>query len=135
MKIIKWNPFGDMMMNEFFDRSMKDDACTWSPAVDIYETSGKIVLTAELPGVDQEDIDLTIQDGVLSLRGDRKFERDVKQENYHVVERNYGGFCRRFTMPCEVDGKSISASFKDGVLTVVIPKVESARKINVKLEK
>lgn len=136
MKITKWSPLGDMRMNDFFDRSMHGEAsCTWVPAVDIYETSDKIVLAAELPGIHQDDIELTIQDSILTLRGDRRFERDVKQENFHVVERNYGGFCRRFTMPCEVDGTAVTASFKDGVLTVVIPKAVTAKKINVKLEK
>lgn len=135
MKITKWSPLGDMMMNNFFDRSMHGhDSCTWAPAVDIYETAEKIVLTAELPGIHQDDIDLTIQENILTLRGDRKFERDVKQENFHVVERSYGNFCRRFTMPCEVDGTAVTASFKDGVLTVVVPKVSTVKKINVKLE-
>src|SRR3990172_6570141 len=127
MKIIKWDPFKEMMMVEDFFDSMsqtgrKDKPSTWSPAVDVYETGREIILTAELPGVLQEDISLTIYDNVLSLKGDRRFERDVRQENYYRVERNYGHFCRRFSMPCEVDSKGIKASFLDGVLKVVIPK-------------
>jgi len=137
---IKWDPFNDMMLvNEFFDpitsAREKEKTCTWSPAVDVYETGKDIILTAELPGVNSDDINLTIYENVLTLRGERRFERDVKQENYHIVERNYGNFCRRFTMPCEVDGTKVAASFKDGVIKVTIPKKATARKINVELSR
>ncbi len=133
MKIIKWDPFND----NFFDVShgdKRDKQCNWSPAVDVYETGKEIVLTAELPGVHQEDISLSVYDNVLTLKGDRRFERDVKQENYYRVERNYGYFCRRFAMPCEVDSEKINAVFEDGVLKVVLPKTESARKVHVKVK-
>jgi HSP20 family protein len=134
MKIVKWDPFS---MNHFFDGShgdRKDKQCNWSPAVDVYETDKEIVLTAEIPGVHKEDIALTVLDNVLTLKGDRRFERDVKQENYFRVERNYGYFCRRFAMPCEVDPEKINAVFSDGVLKVVLPKTESARKVHVKVK-
>ena len=139
MKIIKWDPFKDMMMVEdFFNPAgsgqEKQKACTWSPAVDVYETGKDIVLTAELPGVRQEDIDLTIYDNVLTLKGDRHFERDVKRENFHRIERNYGFFCRRFSMPCEVESDKITASFTDGVLKVGIPKKAVTRKLHVKVK-
>jgi len=137
---IKWDPFKDMMLvNEFFDpihnALEKEKSCTWSPSVDVYETPKSIVLTAELPGVQSDDINLTIQDNVLTLKGERRFEKDVKQENYRMVERNYGNFRRRFTMPCEVAGDKVTASFKDGVLKVVIPKKAASRKISVGLTK
>ena len=139
MKIIKWDPFKDMMMVEDFFNPVgagheRDKACTWSPAVDVYETDKDIILSAELPGVEQEDIDLSIYDNVLTLKGDRRFEKDVKQENYHRIERNYGHYCRRFTMPCDVDSDNITASFKAGVLTVGIPKKASSRKVHVKVK-
>ena len=139
MKIIKWDPFKDMMMVEdFFNPAAagqeKQKACTWSPLVDVYETEKAIVLTAELPGVRQEDIDLTVYDNVLTLKGDRRFERDVKRENFHRIERNYGYFCRRFTMPCEVESDRITASFSDGVLKVSIPKKTVTRKVHVKVK-
>jgi HSP20 family protein len=134
MKITKWDPFGGMMSDEFFSRNGKEGmSCTWMPVVDVYETESRIVLTAELPGVHLDDIELSIDDGVLMLKGDRRPEKDLHQENYHVLERNYGAFCRRFTMPCEVDAKNISANFKDGVLTVVIPKLNTTKKISVEL--
>lgn len=139
MKIFRWDPFKDMMMaDDFFNPVIigneKEKACTWSPAVDVYETEKNIILTAELPGVRQEEFELTIYDNVLTLRGDRHFERDVKQENYHRIERNYGFFCRRFSMPCEVDGDDITASFKDGVLKVSIPKKKTSKKVHVKVK-
>ncbi|MBI5696549.1 MAG: Hsp20/alpha crystallin family protein [Nitrospirae bacterium] len=138
MKIIRWDPFKDMMMVEDLFNALvpgeKEHACTWSPVVDVYETTRNIVLTAELPGVHDEDIDLTIYDNVLTLKGDRKFEKDVKQENFHRIERNYGFFNRRFTMPCEVDSAGIEAAFKDGVLKVTIPKKDSVKKVHVKVQ-
>jgi len=139
MKITRWNPFKEMMINDFFEQFGRDlpdaNTGTWSPAVDVYETPTKIVLTAELPGMDEEDIDLSLFENTLSLKGERKVEKDLNQENYHVMERYYGGFCRRFTLPAEVDGDSISANFKDGVLKVNIPKKTTSKKINVEVTK
>ncbi|MGA2193122.1 MAG: Hsp20/alpha crystallin family protein [Nitrospirota bacterium] len=140
MKIIKWDPFKEMMMVEDFFDSMsimdkKEKQSTWSPAVDVYETEKDMVLTAELPGVRQEDMSLTVFENVLTLRGDRNFGRDVKQENFYRIERNYGHFCRRFSMPCEVDTSRISAVFNDGVLKVVIPKAtQHGKKVHVKIK-
>ena len=129
MKIVSWNPFKDIMMvDELYDKfahGKRDNRCTWSPSVDVYETDKDFVLTAELPGVHQEDISLSLDETTLTLKGDRRFERDVKQENFFRVERNYGYFNRRFILPCEVEGDSISASFQDGVLKVTIPKAQS----------
>jgi HSP20 family protein len=114
MKIVKWDPFKHVMMvDDYFDpnEGQMDRPRTWSPAVDVYETDKDIVLTAELPGVHQEDISLMVHDNMLTLKGDRRFERDVKQENFYRIERNYGFFCRKFTMPCEVENDKISAVF------------------------
>jgi len=134
MKIVRWDPFKDIMMvedlYEKFGHGRRDSQCTWSPAVDVYETEADIVLTAELPGVHQEDISLSLDQTTLTLRGDRRFEKDVKQENYFRVERNYGYFNRRFTLPCEVEGGRISATYQDGILRVVLPKSQS-RKVQV----
>jgi len=139
MKISRWDPFKDMMVNDFFDPFLRDlskpNAGTWSPSVDVYETPTKIVLTAELPGVDEDDIDLSLFESTLTLKGERKLEKDMDQENYHVMERCYGGFCRRFTLPVEVDGDSIAANFKDGVLKVSIPKKQVSKKISVEVTK
>lgn len=138
MKIVKWDPFKDIMMvDNFLDQvgqGREDKQCTWSPAVDVYETEKDIVLTSELPGVHEKDISLTVYDNVLTLKGDRRFERDVKQENYYRIERNYGFFCRRFTMPCEVEINRITATFTDGVLKVTIPKATTSKKVHVKVK-
>jgi HSP20 family protein len=139
MKINRWDPFKHLLTNDFFEsfgsEIGKPNAGTWSPSVDVYETPAKIVLTAELPGVDEEDIDLSLYESTLTLKGERKVEKDLNQENYHVMERYYGGFCRRFTLPSEVDGDRISANFSDGVLKVSIPKKSTSKKISVEVTK
>jgi HSP20 family protein len=108
----------------------------WSPSCDIYETENEIVVKAEIPGVKKEDVKLSMQDNVLTLSGERKFEEETKKENYVRVERGYGSFTRSFTLPPSVDVKTISAEFKDGLLEVKLPKLEQAKpkevEINVK---
>lgn len=100
---------------------------TWTPACDIYETEKEIILKAELPEVKKEDVFVTLENNLLTLRGERKFEEKIDQENYHRVERNYGEFMRSFTLPTFVDPAKIKAEFKEGVLTVTLPKHEDAR--------
>ena len=96
----------------------------WTPAVDVREDSGQFVITADIPGVDPEDIDVTMENGVLTIKGERKIENhdDGSDNGYRRVERVYGGFYRRFTLPDTADAEAISASGKHGVLEVVIPK-------------
>lgn len=89
----------------------------WSPSCDIYETESEIVVKAEIPGVKKEDVKLSLQDNVLTLSGERKFEEETKKENYVRVERGYGSFTRSFTLPAYVDATKISAEFKDGLST------------------
>jgi HSP20 family protein len=145
MAIVRWEPFRDLVslqerMNRLFDESFRSRAGagagqddewalggTWAPAVDIYEQDGNIVLKAELPGVDPKDVDIRVENNVLTLRGERKLENDVKKENYHRVERTYGSFSRSFTLPNVVDTEKIKAEYKDGVLRVVLPKREEAK--------
>jgi HSP20 family protein len=99
----------------------------WAPAVDIYEHDGNLVLKAELPGIDPKDVDVRVENNVLTLQGERKFESEVKREQYHRVERAYGTFSRSFTLPNVVDNDKIKAEFKDGLLRVVLPKREEAK--------
>ena len=144
MAIVRWEPFRDLVslqerMNRLFDESFRsrgagagqeDDWAlggSWAPAVDIYEQDGNIVLKAELPGVDSKDTELRVENNVLTLRGQRKFDHEVKKENYHRVERAYGAFTRSFTLPTVVDTENIKAEYKDGVLRVVLPKREEAK--------
>jgi HSP20 family protein len=140
MAVVRWEPFRDLLslqdrMNRMFDesyrgRSASDDWAlggTWAPAVDIYEQDGNIVLTAELPGVDPKDVDVRVENNVLTLRGERRWSDEVQRESYHRVERAYGSFTRSFTLPNVVDTEKIKADFKDGMLKLVLPKKEEAK--------
>lgn len=143
MAIVRWEPFRDLVslqdrMNRLFDDSFRSVSRgageeewalggSWAPAVDIFEQEGNIVLKAELPGVDSKDVDVRIENNILTLRGERKFDSEVNKENYHRVERAYGTFSRSFTLPTVVDTEKIKADFKDGVLKVTLPKREEAK--------
>lgn len=107
----------------------------WTPACDIFETDKELVIKFELPEVKKEDVEVKIEQNVLTLRGERKFEEKTDRENYHRVERRYGEFMRSFNVPLYVDAAKINAEFKDGVLTVTLPKSKEARpkQINVKV--
>ncbi len=99
----------------------------WLPAVDVAETPDALTLYAELPGLAREDVDITIENNLLTVRGERRFEKDIKEENFHRVERAYGTFSRSFTLPSNVKSDGVEATFKDGVLSIRIPKVEEAK--------
>jgi len=107
----------------------------WAPLCDIFETDKELVMKFELPEVKKEDVEVKLEQNVLTLRGERKFEEKTDRENYHRVERHYGEFMRSFTVPLYVDAAKINAEFKDGVLTITLPKNEEARpkQINVKV--
>jgi HSP20 family protein len=107
----------------------------WTPAVDIYEDEDAVTLRAELPGVEPKDVDVRFENGVLTLRGERKLEQEEKRENYHRVERSYGTFTRSFALPGTVDAEKIRAEAKNGILAIVLPKRSEAkpRAIQVKV--
>jgi HSP20 family protein len=148
MGVVRWDPFRDLIsiqdrMNRMFEQSLSrsrlEDGVlpsVWTPAVDIYETADRIVLKAELPGMTHEDVDIQIQDNTLSLKGERRFAKDVQEENYLRIERAYGPFQRSFTLPSSVEQEKIRAVFRDGVLEVVMPKAEpvQSRRISVSAE-
>ena len=142
MAIVRWEPFRDLMglqerMNRLFDESYRANrgadadewalGGSWAPAVDIYEQDGNIVMKAELPGVDPKDVDVRLENNTLTLRGERKLDKEVKQDNYHRVERSYGAFSRSFTLPTVVDQGNIKAEYRDGVLKLTLPKREEAK--------
>jgi HSP20 family protein len=108
----------------------------WAPPCDIYETDREIVVKAELPGLKKEDVLVSVENNVLTIRGERKFAEEVKRENFHRVERSYGEFLRSFTLPAYVDANKTLAEFKDGLLTVTLPKREEAKpkQIEVKVK-
>ncbi len=145
MAVVRWDPFKDLgllqdRMNRLFDdagrgwRAEEPAATTsWSPSVDIFETEGEIVVKAELPGMDRKDIALHLENNVLSLRGERRFVKETKEENYHRIERSYGNFSRSFSIPASVDEEKIRADYKDGVLKIILPKKEQAKPKQIKI--
>ena len=148
MAIVRWmDPFRDVMgiqdrMNRLFEeiqargrgREEGLEAGAWMPAVDIYETDDGLVVKAELPGVERDQIGVEVKGGVLTLRGERKHEKEIKEENYHRMERSYGAFVRSFAVPGTVDSDKIAAKLKDGVLEVQLPKVEKAKPKQIKVD-
>jgi HSP20 family protein len=106
----------------------------WTPAVDIYENNDDVVVKAELPGVEKDQISVEVKDGILSLRGERKFEKEVKEESYHRIERSYGSFQRSFSLPVTVNQEKVTARFQDGVLEVRLPKKEQAKPKQIQVD-
>jgi HSP20 family protein len=148
MTITRYDPFRDLRslqdeVNRLFTgnvgRTFDDEGIargSWNPSVDIYENKEQIVLEAELPGMNREDFDLSIENNVVTLRGERRFEKKDDTDNYHRVERAYGSFTRSFTLPNTVTAEGATADYRNGVLRVTIPKREEtkARRIEVKGE-
>jgi HSP20 family protein len=140
MNLVRRNPWGNMFtlqnrMNHFFDDAsypvFKGDEelamCNWNPVVDIYDNDNNIVIKAELPGIDKKDIVIDVKDRVLTLKGERSLDNEVKEENFYRRERAFGKFERAFTLPTDVDSGEIKADFKDGVLKIDIPKPEKQK--------
>jgi HSP20 family protein len=115
------------------DREEEMSLGSWMPPVDIEEDKDRIVLTAELPGMKENDIDIQMEGGVLTIRGERKFENEKEGRNFHRVERSYGQFVRSFTLPNNVDREHIKADFRDGLLHIELPKREEARPRQIKI--
>jgi HSP20 family protein len=147
MAIIRWDPFRDLVslrekMNRLFEdavtaRGEERDmiASTWAPSVDIYETENAIIMNAEVPGIDEKDIEIKIEDNTLTIKGERKFEKETKEENYHRIERSYGSFYRSFTIPRHVDQDKINAEHDNGVLRITMPKTPESKPKTVKVIK
>ncbi len=147
MALIRWDSFREMSalqerMNRLFSdvraqapvRGEEIVQGAWIPAVDIFETNEAIVLKAELPGITAQDISVEVKDNTLTLKGEKKFEKEVKEENYHRVERSCGSFQRAFTLPGTIHQEKVKAKFKDGILEITLPKVEEAKPKQVKVE-
>jgi HSP20 family protein len=107
---------------------------SWSPTVDVYEDQNGTILEADLPGVKPGDFELAIENNVLTLKGERKFEKKVEEGNYHRVERSYGSFTRSFTLPPTVDVNNVAADFKDGVLKVTLPRKEETKPRQIQVQ-
>jgi len=144
MAIRRWDPFRDLMsiqneMNRLFGRTYGGDVGesprgAWTPALDVHETQDKFVITMELSGVSPDDVDISVEDSTLVVRGERKFYREQDEESFLRIERRFGEFTRSLTLPSTADAESIQASFDQGVLTIEVPKKEEAkpRKISIK---
>ena len=138
----RWEPFRGTspdtqltrMFNDFFARTSQDqNLTTWAPAVDIYEGEHELVVKADLPDVQPEDLDIRVENNILTIRGERKFEKKVDEKNYLRVERAYGSFARSFSLANTVNTEAIKADYKDGVLTLSIPKREEAKPKQIKV--
>lgn len=135
MAIVRWEPARELAsmeidrLNRMFENFYNDAfSRTWTPAVDIYETGDhQVVVKVELPDLKREDIAITFENQVLTIRGERKRDEAIKQEHYQRLERFYGQFSRSFTLPPTIDAGRISATYKDGVLTVVLPQRDEAK--------
>ena len=125
--------FDSLLNNQDLLPSEEVSNRTWMPPVDIQETADSYRLTAELPGLTKEDISITLENNVLRLTGERKFEKDAKKEGFHRIERTYGAFARAFTLPSQVNHDRVEAAFENGILTINVPKAEQAkpRKITI----
>jgi HSP20 family protein len=155
MSLIRWNPARELAtwpsdlfgiqreMNRMFDNVFRFDFrnedtafSNWTPAVDISEHDDAYVVKVELPGVNKDDVKITVESNILTIRGEKKQEKETKKENYHRVERTYGAFERSFTLPTTVKNDKIDAAYKDGVLQIALPKAEEAKpkQIEVKVK-
>src|ERR1700720_524693 len=122
------------LFNESFRNHTEEPALTtWAPAVDIYETRNELVVKADIPDVNEKDIDVRVENNLLTVRGERKFEKSVSEDNYLRVERTYGAFSRSFSLPNTVNPEAIRAEYKNGVLTVTLPKREESKPRQVKV--
>ena len=146
MNIVRYDPFGELrslqddvnrLFSSTFSRGGNNDEImrgAWHPSVDIFENKDQIVLEAELPGMKPEDVDISIENNVLTLHGERRFEKKDESDNFHRVERSYGSFTRSFTLPPTVSSEDANAEFENGVLRLTLAKREEAkpRRIEIK---
>ncbi len=138
MTLVRWRPFRDLynlqdevnrMFEGFFDRGTRqiEDGGMWLPATDIYETKDDVVVSLELPGMKRDDIKVSVQDNILTIRGEKHQEKEDKDTNYHRLERNYGFFTRSFSLPTMVKADKIKAAYENGILRVELPKAEEVK--------
>jgi HSP20 family protein len=127
----------DRLWDSFFEGGLRkrgEEVGEWFPALDVSETKNDIVVKTEVPGLDPKDIDISLSEGVLTIKGEKKQEKEEKEENYHLIERSYGTFTRTVRLPREVQSEKISASYKNGILRVTLPKSEEAKKKEIKIK-
>ena len=134
--LMRWNPLHEFQsvsdqLNRLLDPRYGDQPSvfsgSWVPPVDIEETKDKLYVRAEIPGMRPEDLDVQFENGVLTIRGERRFENDTNERNFHRIERSYGSFARSFTLPATIDSEQVSARYENGVLELTMPKREEAK--------
>ncbi len=145
-ELMEWKPFRevsrlrremDRLWDDFFGpgrRALRPLEPEWAPAVDVSETADKVVVKAEVPGIEAKDIDISLSGDVLTIKGEKKSAREEKKENYHLVERSYGSFSRSLRLPASVIADKIEAAYKQGVLTVTCPKKEEVKPKAIKVK-
>src|SRR5438309_4206090 len=144
MPLVKYTPFADTedfpvglrLFQDSINRLFSDQttARPWAPAVDILETENDLIVKADLPGIDMKDIDIQLENGTLTLKGERKFEKDEKNKGFHRMERSYGSFVRYFTLPDTVDTEHVGAHYANGVWSVTLPKKAIAKPPTTKVQ-
>lgn len=140
--LTRWEPFREnfglesqvnRMFNELLGRTQESNLTSWAPAVDIMENEHELVVKADLPDIKPEELDIRVENNILTIRGERKFEKKVDEKNYLRVERSYGSFARSFSLANTVNSEAIKADYKDGVLSLTIPKREEAKPKQIKV--
>src|ERR1700733_2947347 len=145
MSLVKYAPFletedfpaGLRLFQDSINRLLSEDGVRtrpWAPAVDIVETENELILKADVPGVELKDIDIQLENGTLTLKGERKLEKEEKNKGFHRMERSYGSFVRIFTVPDTVDAEHVKAAYEAGVLTITLPKKEIAKPKAIKVQ-
>jgi len=127
----------DRLWDSFFEGGLRrktEGAGEWLPSLDVSETKNELVVKAEVPGMDPKDIDISLSDGMLTIKGEKKQEKEEKEADYHLVERSYGSFTRSVQLPKEVQSEKINASYKNGILKITLPKSEEAKKKEIKIK-
>jgi HSP20 family protein len=139
--ITRYNPFTESeepmrFFQDAVNRLLTEPAAgrPWAPSVDVFEKDDELVLKADLPGVEMKDVDIQLENGTLSLKGQREFRNESKDGGFHRIERHYGSFVRYFSLPDTVDGEAVRADYKNGVLTVTLPKKEIAKPRQIKVQ-
>ncbi len=144
MALIPWKPFRDLdvlrrEIDRLWDRFSLERPIEWlrgewTPSLDVSETKDKVVVKVEAPGMDPKEMDISLSGGTLTIKGEKKQEKEEKDENYHLVERSYGSFSRSVRLPAEVQEDKVKATYKDGVITITLPKTEQAKEKEIKIE-
>jgi HSP20 family protein len=151
-ELTTWKPFKELTpfrdfermtkeMDRFWDsflggtlRKRGDDGTEWFPSLDVSETKNELVVKAEVPGMDPKDIDISLSDGMLTIKGEKRQEKEEKEADYHLVERSHGSFTRSILLPADIQSEKIRASYKDGILKITLPKSEGAKKKEIKIK-